>query len=190
VKIKIEDNTKLWFTSDQHFGHENSLNLFRQNEFENIDVMDQTIINNWNKVVQKGDTVICLGDFAFRNTKTLEHYRNSLNGSIIMLRGNHDSFQDGQVKGLFPVYDYLELKVKDDESENGSQKVICMHYPILSYNGMYKSSIHCYGHVHRNTPINAPIRSVNCCVELWNYTPISYKQIKEKIGLNPELNKC
>jgi|APCry1669189440_1035222.scaffolds.fasta_scaffold00630_6 calcineurin-like phosphoesterase family protein len=184
--IKLYNKNTIWFVSDTHFGHENSLKLFRQNEFDNVDKMDQHIIEQWNKVVGEQDIVIHLGDFAYRNVKPLESYVNQLNGNIYLLRGNHDNFQSGQVKHLFSVYDYLELDVKDEDTKYGWQKIVCMHYPILSYNGMYRESIHCYGHVHKTTPDNAPPKSVNCCVEMWGYTPVSYNTIKNtalKIGI-------
>lgn len=53
---------------------------------------DKMITEKWNSVVNKNDTVLHLGDFAFRNIK--ENTEN-LNGKKILLRGNHDRKNEG-----------------------------------------------------------------------------------------------
>ena len=48
---------------------------------------DEMLIEKWNSVVGTEDTVLHLGDFAF---KGIEEYSKRLNGNKILLRGNHD----------------------------------------------------------------------------------------------------
>ena len=52
--------TKLWFTSDTHFGSKRTLELSKR-PFDTVEDMDSQIIENWNKAVGKNDTVIHLG---------------------------------------------------------------------------------------------------------------------------------
>ena len=80
--------------------------------------MDGQLIKNWNQLVGHEDTVIHLGDFCFGDVKQWEKYRNQLNGKIILIKGNHDKLQNGQIDHLFEeIYDYLEIKVKDENAE-------------------------------------------------------------------------
>lgn len=50
------------YISDLHLGHANVLK-FDQRPFLTLDEMHETIINNWNSVVDKTDDVYILGDF-------------------------------------------------------------------------------------------------------------------------------
>ena len=88
---KIDENT--WIISDTHIGHKNILEFepcrltqMRIDGYE-ADEHDQWIIDNWNATVGPEDTVLHLGDFAFKHVaESIE----KLNGDIIMIIGNHD----------------------------------------------------------------------------------------------------
>ena len=61
----------VWVISDTHFGHKNILSFkdkdtgdaIRGKVFSSIDEMDETLIDNWNRVVKPGDKIYHLGDF-------------------------------------------------------------------------------------------------------------------------------
>src|SRR5665213_2000698 len=53
------------FTADNHFGHESIITL-SQRPFATVEEMDEAMIANWNAVVQRGDNVWHVGDFAHR----------------------------------------------------------------------------------------------------------------------------
>lgn len=72
---------KIWFTSDTHFRSERTLQLSKR-PFNSVEEMDQTMINNWNKVVSEHDIVFHLGDFG--NYEVSKR----LNGNIILIFGN------------------------------------------------------------------------------------------------------
>ena len=88
---RIDENT--WIISDTHFWHKSILKFEECRLTEMIkdgyteDQHEQWIIDNWNKVISEGDTVLHLGDFAF---KKVEETIEKLNGNIIMVLGNHD----------------------------------------------------------------------------------------------------
>ena len=88
---------KVFFTSDTHFGHKNIIKYCNR-PFSDIDEMNKVLINNWNKVVSEGDIVFHLGDFAFGGFPLWESIRSRLNGSIYLIRGNHDFKQNLQNK--------------------------------------------------------------------------------------------
>ena len=54
--------SKVFFTGDLHFGHENVL-AFDHRPFETVEEMDAELIRRWNHKVGKGDLVYVLGDF-------------------------------------------------------------------------------------------------------------------------------
>lgn len=81
--------SKVFFTSDHHFGH-NLIIDFESRPFAGAEEMDKVMIANWNAVVGKEDTVFHLGDFSFRNQEDTRSIVAALNGYKILILGNHD----------------------------------------------------------------------------------------------------
>jgi calcineurin-like phosphoesterase family protein len=79
----------IYFTSDTHFNHSNILN-YCSRPWSTVEEMNEGLIKNWNEVVNPGDTVYHLGDFAMGNRKLIPEILARLNGRIILVRGNHD----------------------------------------------------------------------------------------------------
>lgn len=50
------DGSKVFFTSDTHFYHGNIIR-FCNRPFEDVEMMNETIISNWNNTVGLDDTV-------------------------------------------------------------------------------------------------------------------------------------
>ena len=76
--------SKIWYTSDTHFGSERTLELSKR-PFKSVEEMDNTIISNWNKVVAPEDYVFHLGDFGdYERVK-------ELNGKIVLVKGNYEN---------------------------------------------------------------------------------------------------
>jgi len=131
-----------YYISDTHFGHANIIRLANR-PYESVEHMDEDLIAKWNSRIGNGDLVYHLGDFAFKDVKK---YRQRLNGNIILIKGNHDRrLTKQQEHALFEaVYDYK--KVKD-----GVQTLILFHYPIWSWDGLYKGYTHLHGHIHEKS---------------------------------------
>ena len=69
MKLRNKFNKdKLFFTSDPHFGHTNIIKYCNR-PYENAKEMNESLIENWNRVVPEDGVVFCLGDFAM-NTST------------------------------------------------------------------------------------------------------------------------
>ena len=79
----------IFFTSDTHFWHDNIIK-FCNRPFNSIEEMNDTIIENWNKVVGKNDIVFHLGDFCFCGSDKFKDIIERLNGYIYLILGNHD----------------------------------------------------------------------------------------------------
>lgn len=147
--LKIDTSiTKIWFTSDTHFGHQNILK-FCERPFVSIEEMDNTIIERWNSKVGKDDIVFHLGDFAFATNKRWQKLITLLNGKIYLILGNHDitRWPGTYTMQLFDrVENQMMLKI------DNKYKVYLNHFPFLCYDGTYRNPCDCtiqlHGHVH------------------------------------------
>lgn len=133
--------------------------------------MDEILIQNWNSVVNRGDSVYHLGDFAFDN---VEYYRKRLNGNIILIKGNHDRLSNAKYLKIFGgVCSIHEVKIVKPH-------IILCHYPFAEWNGSCKGTWHLYGHTHGNR-LEPKNLSFEVGVDCWDYFPASYDQVKEKM---------
>lgn len=170
---------KIFVISDLHLGHKNIIKLCNR-PFKTVEEMDNTIITNWNKTVKEDDLVYLLGDLSFKGLNA-EKYLDKLNGSVILIKGNHDKYiRHNKIKA---IYDYREIEV------NGI-KYVLSHYPIIAWNGQYRNSIHLYGHVHSSGQdwefVKLP-NAYSVCCEFHNYIPVEISKFKQK-DFKKELN--
>ncbi len=100
--------------------------------------MNEYIIQKWNSVVKENDIVYHLGDVGFGTTEMLKELVSRLNGTKILLRGNHD-FKRG-VNGWKEV-GFSEVYKKRIELEN----LVLTHAPIEI---VEKGKINVFGHIH------------------------------------------
>ena len=81
---------KTWFIGDTHFYHKNIIKFedeFRP--FDTVEEMNETLVDNWNRVVQPEDTVYHVGDVVFGGHEKHEII-GRLNGKKRLILGNHD----------------------------------------------------------------------------------------------------
>jgi calcineurin-like phosphoesterase family protein len=55
-----------------------------------VELMDKTLIDNWNARVAPEDMIYHLGDFAFGSIDKIKSYVDQLNGHKVLILGNHD----------------------------------------------------------------------------------------------------
>ena len=127
---------KIFFTSDNHFGHEKVIQ-FDGRPFSSVEEMDTEMIRRWNAKVGKGDLVYVLGDMIWK-TRSDEAPKliKSLNGQIILIKGNHDRFlHNEKVKNapLAGIKDYDDICVTLEDGTK--RRCILNHYFIPMYNG-------------------------------------------------------
>lgn len=79
---------KIWFTSDQHYGHPNSI-LKSNRPFDDITHMNEMLIARHNELVGDKDTVLMLGDFSL-SLKWVDEIGHRLKGRKFLIPGNHD----------------------------------------------------------------------------------------------------
>lgn len=183
----ISSDTKIWFTSDTHFGHNNILRFCKRPWSTTLE-MDEVLIANWNSVVSSENIVFHLGDFAFAPNSRWKEIIQQLNGHIYLIVGNHDEtrYPGPQIFDMFEgVASQMLIKIDD-------QHIYLNHYPFLCYAGTYRSQpvIQLYGHVHSGQDStgldNDRLKMTfpyqyDVGVDNNNYTPVSWEQIKEII---------
>lgn len=195
--------SKIFFTSDLHFGHENIIRLGQGRSFKTIEEHNQALIDNWNSVVKNDDLVYILGDVYVGVDGTyLEKIFRKLNGAKHCILGNHDRKKEMAYllnKNLIQsLRDYHELRYRDDRDDK-VYRFCLFHYPILEFNGAFKNGsksptyIHCYGHIHNINSYQElyeklGFKAYHVGVDTNNFTPVYINDIidyfKEKEGKN------
>lgn len=175
--------SELWFTSDEHYGHENILRFCSRpfkNIYENIDVL----VKNHNSVVPKSARVYHLGDMFWRTLplKTALDIVHSLNGQHYYIWGNHDQLMQGN-----NILREAFVWCKDIEFlEYQKQKIMLCHYAMRTWRNSHRGSWQLYGHTHGGLPEDKSL-SFDVGVDAWNFMPVSFEQIKEKMDIKAAL---
>ena len=186
------DGDRVFFTSDTHFYHSNIIN-FCGRPFKNVEVMNETLIANWNSVVGPDDIVFHLGDFCLGGSAEWTNILNRLNGKIYLIVGNHDIKNLRQ--GYYSRFEHIAMQM---HIEVGKQKIYLNHCPFLCYGGAYRDTWQLFGHVHtskQNTGIDAPRLHMlfptqyDVGVDNNNFTPVSFEQVKRIIERQVEQSK-
>lgn len=79
----------IYFTSDWHIGHKNVL-AFSNRPFKDVEHMHQKLINNYNASVCPKDICYFIGDMGLCSSKIMKSVIEQLNGTKILILGNHD----------------------------------------------------------------------------------------------------
>ncbi len=157
--IKLDDNIKVWITSDTHYSHQNicrgvtnwrtpsgDIPEVQTRPFDTLDKMNATIVNNINSCVGQDDILIHLGDWSFGGFENIEEfYHRLICKNIHLVLGNHDHHIDrnrSDIRKLFLSVSWFE------QFEYMGETIECCHYPISSWNGLRKGRIHLHGHCH------------------------------------------
>ena len=109
----------IFFTSDQHFGHERILRMCNR-PFKDAAEMDERLIASWNAVVGPKDDVWCLGDFSMGRPDYNNRILRQLFGRKHLIRGNHDRVTDVQWTSLQEATTITA----------GGRKFYLHHYPV------------------------------------------------------------
>lgn len=160
-----------WFTSDTHLDHKNIIKYCNR-PFSSIQEMNETIINNWNSVVSKEDTVYHLGDFAFGK---VNEFANKLNGKIVLIKGNHDTIP----------HNHMFAEVCDTKIVTIDNHMIFMsHFAHRVWPRSHHNTWHLYGHSHNR--IDSQGKSFDVGVDTNKYRLYSFEDIKSKMYDMPD----
>jgi calcineurin-like phosphoesterase family protein len=119
----MSNRIPVFFTADLHIGHENAIRLDGR-PFKDVADMSIGLIKRWNSTVPKDAIVYVLGDAGLGKGSMLKAVINRLNGTKILIRGNHDGGYTSMInKGFAAVLDTASLTI-------AGQKVTLSHCPL------------------------------------------------------------
>ena len=157
-----------WIWSDLHLDQWDAPAVFGR-PFGTSDEMDAELLSAWNRTVDGGDVVICLGDVGFKNNSGAAAERlDGAPGWKILVIGNHDCgpgyLTDAHwADGIHPV-----LYAPGDPP-------LCMtHLPLLN---VPEGCINIHGHTH-GAPAAPQGPRINVCVEHLEYRPAPLQDIR------------
>ncbi len=185
-----------FFTSDHHFGHANIIRYCGR-PYASVGEMNFDMTRRWNEVVQLGDRVFYLGDFAMGDQSAWPGYLGGLNGHVELVLGNHDKSKATMLAvGFDSVHENVVVEVD-------GYKLWLNHFPPAAREGEdYRGrreyvrpeppapyDIALCGHVHEKWTVLDGV--VNVGVDRWAFRPISLDAILRTIeslqrGSRPE----
>lgn len=159
-------------TSDTHFGHK-AVIRYMERPFSSVEEMDEELIRRWNaKVPPKGATVYHLGDFSFLPSKKTIELIGRLNGTIRLVRGNHDKVVRGEVLRQFDwVKPYYESKTPE------GRKIVMCHYPMVTWNKAHRGAWMLHGHCHGSLTERFKTTRMDVGSDPNNLTPLAYEEV-------------
>jgi len=179
----------IWFISDEHYWHKRVIRLCTR-PFDSLDEMHRILIRNHNIRVKPEDTVIHVGDFSWGSTTKTKSILDQLNGTHILIMGNHDKGSHITAMNAGFVWACTEMQMHLE-----GEKIIIKHYPykphwlfrmknflIYHYNLRYldrrpknEGGWLIHGHTHSSQKLKE--KSIHVGVDAWNFKPVSLNQI-------------
>jgi len=172
----------IFYTADCHFGHENIIKLCNR-PFSNVNEMDEKLIENWNKKVTNGDSVIIAGDMFYKHPDPLSVLKR-LKGHKTLVPGNHDwswFAQFGSLREQYEEYIYYCWGHVECFNDSRFGNVTVCHYPWLTWEHSGKSFM-IHGHLHTRTDDiwsfvkNCP-KLPNAGVDINNFEPVALDEL-------------
>lgn len=164
--------TMVRLTSDPHWYHRNIITycdrpFLTLDGHPDVELMNETLIQNWNAVVGAADTTYLLGDIGFCGREAMAALRRRLNGYIIVILGNHDRSAQFLLQCGFDEVYKQPLKIG---------RAALSHQPLTK--GEWEVNIH--GHVHEKWATK-DYKWYNVGVDVRGFRPVTL----EELGLDP-----
>ncbi len=199
----------IFFTSDWHIGHKIVIDLDKR-PFKDLDHMSSSLIKNYNAIVPENGVCYFLGDMGFCGSNTLKDIIDQLNGTKLLILGNHDKKHNAMYNAGFDiVLNAAELWI-------ASERVTLSHCPLRGIfredtTGMRNyidgekwhgesrqdkfsvkdaGQFHLHGHIHAgpaNSKKKIDGRQFDIGVPGNNYRPIHIKEIESWIAKTKQI---
>tara|TARA_R110000868_G_C10973188_1_gene771479 strand:- start:24097 stop:24726 length:630 start_codon:yes stop_codon:yes gene_type:complete len=190
-------------TSDWHVGHKNILN-FCPRPYKNLDEMHRALIKNYNNNTHESTVGFFYGDMGICSSSVLKDVIDQLQGTKVLILGNHDRGMHSMYNAGFDVVLYgMTLKIQD-------QLMTFSHCPLR---GLYREDtskmknsggnwhgefsdkhasfvtpnngqFHGHGHIHSpNKGFSKRIegRQIDLGVDANNYRPVQHSALESFI---------
>lgn len=174
--------SRIWFTSDLHFGHTKVATVYRP--FETVEEHDETLIAKWRRWVGEDDSVYVLGDLALGSVDYALAIMADLPGVKHFISGNHDSCHPMHRRWRKALPQFLEVfaTVQPFGSiRHGQQQILLSHFPYqddhvdpprymqwrLPNHGQWLL----HGHTH-DAQQRLHGREIHVGVDAWGFAPV------------------
>jgi calcineurin-like phosphoesterase family protein len=157
AEILFDDQT--WLIADTHFFHDNIGRYCTR-----PDGWQDLIIANWNRLIQPGEAVFHLGDLALGKKENIETLVPLLNGTLYLMRGNHD-------RRAAAFYQSLGVSLVKDPfylDHSFGLRLVFSHRPIVP---LPPGLLNLHGHIHNNPTQGLGSCHVNLSIEMRQYRP-------------------
>ena len=160
-----------YLISDTHFNDSEILEESHR-DFENVSEMNETIIRNWNNIVDKTDTVLFGGDLAHSGVDKQVFYdwAYAVNGIELILRGNHDPYNRSELNDtVLPIVETYEFSYEGYD-------FYCSHKYSTGTEEAEGWCIH--GHNHHHRPfLDVENNRINISADVLGYVPIALEEL-------------
>lgn len=182
-------NAKVLYWSDLHIGHLKAYSFDsrdgdrKMRPFTDMYECEALMVANYNKYVNDNDVVYFLGDILLDKSRA-QVLSFMKKGAKHLVLGNHDN--KGDVSFYRQYFDKIYGVLYRPKI-----KSILSHVPVHSYllgpqeylYGATRFDYNIHGHLHDNQ-VKLPDGSkdykyLNCCVEVTNYKPVTFEELKE-----------
>lgn len=175
------------FFSDPHFGHANIIkHAERPFAPRDLDAMHETLIANYNAIVGVTDTCLWVGDCFFGNEEFMRSILDQLNGSKLLVLGNHDRQPNKLMRAGFDlVMDGCRMVI-------ARRRVRVCHYPYWPEDASdqvkrqlryperrprkVKGEVLIHGHTHSKRKRDGNQIHVGC--DAWDMGPAPYAEVE------------
>lgn len=164
----------IWLTSDTHFLHKNVLSS--RPMFASIEEHDAILIENWNKVVKRGDRVYHHGDVALGRPEEVAKAIRKLHGQIYLIKGNHDG--PAQHKLCRERFVWVRSL---DTLKSGDARIVMCHYAMRTWNCQHYGAMHTFGHSHGKLPDDPSLASMDVGVDTNAFSPYAFEDVVAKL---------
>lgn len=166
----------IYYISDTHFGHSAIIKLCGR-PFRDVEEMNETLVENWNRKVKGNDTVYIVGDL-FYKCREAESILGRLKGKKRLIVGNHDGSWMTQFDASF-YFESIDSLL--ETSVDGHGVTLC-HYPLLTWRHE-KISYMIHGHIHGDVStdfwplIKDRDRMLNAGVDINHFEPVTFEEL-------------
>lgn len=203
MKINLNKGQEVYLTSDTHYNHTNLCKGTSQWEntrpgqvrnFDKLEEMNNTIVNNINEMVGENDVLIHFGDFSFSSFNSIVEFRNKIVcKNIYLIFGNHDHHIINNKENCQSLFAwcgyYLNAEIIDSNVEKGQPytktKFICSHFPIASWEEMGRGRVHLHGHTHLPSHLKLNNRALDVGMDGNNLKPYNLKEVMKLMKGQP-----
>lgn len=183
-----------YITSDMHFGHVRIID-FCDRPYGSLEEMNEALVTLWNETVKPEDFVWVLGDAVMGKRDETLKYIGRLNGTKVLIPGNHDYCHPMHKKSALWTDKYIEAGFADvtqtivdldDYGQNPDLKIKMCHFPKAL--GEYDDrdfekwapkefDILIHGHVHDTWKVND--NQINVGMDVWDLKPTHIETVLE-----------